>query len=75
MFFEVTIISSNLYPIHRRGNTGETVKTRGSSLDTRLVISNNPYLLAKYDCYINVEVCSTIKVTKYLYRYTLTSML
>jgi hypothetical protein len=32
-------------------------------------VSYNPYLLAKFDCHMNVEICSTIKAVKYLYKY------
>ena len=33
------------------------------------VVPYNPYLLLKYDCHINVEVSSGLKVVKYLYKY------
>ena len=29
----------------------------------------NPYLLLRYNCHINVEICSGLKVVKYLYKY------
>ena len=29
----------------------------------------NPYLLEKYDCHINIEISSGLKVVKYLYKY------
>ena len=29
----------------------------------------NPYLLTRYNCHLNVEICSAIKVVKYLYKY------
>ena len=29
----------------------------------------NPYLLAKFNCHINVEVCTTVKSVKYIYKY------
>lgn len=38
-------------------------------LNNRWVVPYNPYLLARFDCHINVEVCSTIKAVKYLYKY------
>ncbi|KAF5479505.1 hypothetical protein F2P56_000317, partial [Juglans regia] len=46
-----------------------TVKVRGKDLDNRWVVPHNPYLLAKFDCHLNVEICSTIKAVKYLYKY------
>ena len=30
---------------------------------------SNPYLITRYNCHINVAVCSSIKVVKYLYKY------
>ena len=29
----------------------------------------NPYLLLRYNCHINVEICSRLKTVKYLYKY------
>ena len=29
----------------------------------------NPYLLLKYNCHINVEICSGVASVKYLYKY------
>src|SRR6185369_16986527 len=29
----------------------------------------NPYLTTKYDCHINVEICSSITAIKYLFKY------
>ncbi|KAH7546258.1 hypothetical protein FEM48_Zijuj01G0181200 [Ziziphus jujuba var. spinosa] len=53
----------------RRRDEGCKVKVRGSVLDNQWVVPYNPYLLAKFDCHINVEICSTIKAVKYLYKY------
>lgn len=68
-FSEVTKSGENSYPIYRRRNSGIVVNVRGSLLDNRWVVPYNPYLLAKFDCHINVEICSTIKAVKYLYKY------
>jgi hypothetical protein len=38
-------------------------------LDNRWVVPYNPTLLRMYDCHINVEVCSSIKAVKYIYKY------
>ncbi|XP_044966515.1 uncharacterized protein LOC123426713 isoform X1 [Hordeum vulgare subsp. vulgare] len=38
-------------------------------LDNRWVVPYNPYLLRMFNCYINVEVCSSIKAIKYLCKY------
>nr|XP_043618634.1 uncharacterized protein LOC122590494 [Erigeron canadensis] len=64
-----TTQTSDAYPIYRRRKNGVTVKVRKATLDNRWVIPYNPYLLAKFDCHINVEICSTIKAVKYIYKY------
>ena len=38
-------------------------------IDNRWVVQYNPYLLLKFNCHINVEICSSIKCVKYLYKY------
>ncbi|XP_073137512.1 uncharacterized protein [Henckelia pumila] len=38
-------------------------------IDNGWVVSYNPWLLLKYDCHINVEVCDGIKCVKYIYKY------
>ncbi|XP_027180792.1 uncharacterized protein LOC113779417 [Coffea eugenioides] len=42
---------------------------RGHEVDNRWVVPYNPYLLAKFNCHINVEICSTVKAVKYIYKY------
>ncbi|KAE9050433.1 hypothetical protein PR001_g2397 [Phytophthora rubi] len=38
-------------------------------VDNRWVVPYNPYLCQKYNCHINVEICSTVQSVKYLYKY------
>ncbi|KAF1879812.1 hypothetical protein Lal_00039684 [Lupinus albus] len=42
---------------------------RRVTIDNRWVVPYNPWFLLKYDCHINVEVCSSIKRITYLYKY------
>ncbi|XP_074299755.1 uncharacterized protein LOC141630914 [Silene latifolia] len=64
-----TTVNGAGYPEYRRRNTGEKVLIRDHELDNRWVIPYNPYLLALFDCHLNVEVCSTMHAVKYLYKY------
>ncbi|KAG6711434.1 hypothetical protein I3842_05G052700 [Carya illinoinensis] len=64
-----TTVGNDCFPIYKRSDNGITVKLRGHNLDNRWVVPYNPYLLATFDCHINVEIFSTIKVVKYLYKY------
>jgi len=38
-------------------------------LDNQWVVRYNPYLVGRFNSYINVEVCSSIKIVKYLHKY------
>jgi hypothetical protein len=38
-------------------------------MDNRWVAPYNKYLALKYNCHINVELCSTVKSVKYIYKY------
>ena len=68
-FCPLTTQGRNSYPIYRRHNDGKIVKVCGHILDNRWVVPYNPYLVAKFDCHINVEICLTIKAMTYLYIY------
>ena len=57
------------YPHYRRRNDGKCVTKKDISLDNRWVVPYNPYLSKKYNAHINVEICSSIKSCKYLYKY------
>jgi len=54
---------------YRRPDNHDHIEVRAATLDNRLVVPYNPYLLAKFDSHMNVEIHSTIVVVKYLYNY------
>lgn len=61
-----------IYPQYKRRapRPGDPViEHRGRRLDNRWVVPYNPYLLAKYQAHINVEVCISVESVKYLYKY------
>lgn len=58
------------YPIYRRRNDGRIIKYGSNHIaNNQFVVPYNPYLLLTFNCHINVEICSTIKAIKYLFKY------
>ncbi|AFR93383.2 hypothetical protein CNAG_03883 [Cryptococcus neoformans var. grubii H99] len=61
------------YPIYRRREGDFTWKKKIDGIDytftNRDVVPYNPYLLEYYKCHMNVEVCTSITVVKYFYKY------
>lgn len=45
------------------------VHVRNAELNNQWVVPYNPYLLSRYNCHINVEICSGVTAVKYLYKY------
>ncbi|XP_024882171.1 uncharacterized protein LOC112461236, partial [Temnothorax curvispinosus] len=68
-FREETKANENGYPMYQRRNTGKKYKVRGKEIDNRWVVPYSPYLLMKYDRHTNLEICSSVKSVKYLYKY------
>ncbi|XP_058123126.1 uncharacterized protein LOC131285214 [Anopheles ziemanni] len=68
-FRDQTHATENGYPGYRRRDNGRTVIVKRVALDNRHVVPYNPWLLHKYDCHFNVEVCTSITGVKYLYKY------
>lgn len=66
---ETVFRSDGGYPTYRRPENGRTVNVRNHEVGNEFVVPHNPFLLAKYDAHINVEVCSTVKSVMYLYKY------
>lgn len=71
-FQESTIQGNDSYPLYRRrnDNTYVSLDSRGDKvIDNRWVVPYNPWLLLKFNCHINVEICGNIKIIKYIYKY------
>ncbi|KAL0290529.1 UNVERIFIED_CONTAM: hypothetical protein Scaly_2667000 [Sesamum calycinum] len=71
-FAECTVQGNDSYPIYRRRNDHRSVALDNEGevvVDNGWVVPYNPWLLLKYDCHINVEICSIIKSIKYVYKY------
>lgn len=67
-FNEHTVQGKDSYPLYRRRNDNRTETVRKCTLDNRWVVPY-PYLLRMFNCHINVEICSSIKAVKYLFKY------
>ena len=68
-FQEVSKHNVDGYPLYRRRDNGNIITIKHNVIDNRWVVPYNPYLAKKYNAHINVEVCSSIKSVKYLFKY------
>lgn len=69
-FADFTTQGEDSYPLYKRPRLGPQVQVRHDvTVDCRWVVPYNPWLLRKFDCHLNVEICSSIKCVKYLYKY------
>ena len=67
-----TTNSKGGYPLYRRrkdGHTCNSVLNNSVTVNNSYVVPYNPGLLLKYNCHINVEICSTVQAIKYIYKY------
>lgn len=74
-FSPLTVVHEDSYPQYRRRNT-RTFTTPKPGCPGQLVVRNNrwvvpynPFLLQKYRCHINVEICATVQAVKYMNKY------
>ncbi|XP_065322969.1 uncharacterized protein LOC135930111 [Gordionus sp. m RMFG-2023] len=60
--------NANGYPFYQRRDKGFN-HVGGKPVDNRYVIPYNKYLLLKFNAHINVEICTSIKSVKYIFKY------
>ncbi|GBO02233.1 hypothetical protein AVEN_259730-1, partial [Araneus ventricosus] len=68
-FREATAENADGYPIYRRRDNANHVTINGNVVDNRWIVPYNPYLTKKYNALINVEICSSFKSIKYIFKY------
>ncbi|XP_073138140.1 uncharacterized protein [Henckelia pumila] len=70
-FVAYTSRGNDSYPLYQRRESMRVVSNNNDQviIDNGWVVPYNPWLLLKYDCHINVEVCGGIKCVKYIYKY------
>jgi hypothetical protein len=68
-----TRIDKDGYPEYARPDNGRTftkkVNGREFTFSNQHVVPYNPALSRKYGCHINVEVCTSVRAVKYLFKY------
>ena len=64
-----TIDNVNGYPSYRRRDDGRTMVIGQKEVDNRWIVPFNPWLSKKFDAHINVEIYSSVKSVKYLFKY------
>ncbi|XGW02733.1 hypothetical protein V3C99_014623 [Haemonchus contortus] len=63
-----TSIEGDGYPLYRRRSL-HPFEIHGTIYSDEWVVPTNPYLILKYDCHLNMEICGMISAVKYLYKY------
>ena len=67
---DTTSVNVNGYPEYRRREVSPPLTVKNGELGVGSVVPRNISLLEKYKCHLNVEVCTSIKAVKYLYKHT-----
>ncbi|CAB4477605.1 unnamed protein product [Rhizophagus irregularis] len=68
-FVSTTATNKFGYIVYRRRNDERKIIKTRATIDNRWIVPYNPYLCQKYNCHINVEICSSMRSVKYLYKY------
>ncbi|XP_058799382.1 uncharacterized protein LOC131668913 [Phymastichus coffea] len=69
-FQNETTLDENGYPNYQRKNDGITHELpNGHVIDNRWIVPHCPELLKMFNCHINVEIVSSVRAVKYLYKY------
>ena len=68
-----TVIIGDGFPKYRRRGVNTFTDKSGRIVTDNWVVPHSPYLLLKYQCHCNVEVCAHIRSFKYVYKYTFKS--
>ncbi|XP_078443067.1 uncharacterized protein LOC144712680 [Wolffia australiana] len=68
-FIGSTQVNNDGYPLCLRRNNGRVIQKGSHLIDNRWVVPYNKYLCKVFNSHINVEICSSIQLVKYLYKY------
>lgn len=67
--FNDATIESNSGSITYRRRDLHRVQRNGIDIGSEWVVPYNPYLLQRFNCHLNVEICGHVEAIKYLYKY------
>jgi hypothetical protein len=65
-----TIIIPDGYPKYRRRGRFIAELQGGRNVSDDWVVAHNKYLLLRYRCHLNLEICAHFRCFKYVYKYT-----
>ncbi|KAJ8876359.1 hypothetical protein PR048_020804 [Dryococelus australis] len=68
-FRDCTLLHYHEFMQYRRPGDGRTCTIKRKVYDNRHFVLYSQHLLLKYQCYINVKLCSSLQATKYIYKY------
>ncbi|XP_055352995.1 uncharacterized protein LOC129598933 [Paramacrobiotus metropolitanus] len=68
-FSPTTKENVNGYPVYQRRDEGRRILINDVPVSNQWVVPYNKWLSCKYDAHINVEVCTSVKSVKYLFKY------
>jgi hypothetical protein len=68
-FRDNTNVNVKGYALYRRRESTPWINASGHPVDNRWVVPYNKVLTLKYNAHINLEVCTSMDVVKYLFKY------
>lgn len=75
-FIDITEIGENSFPLYQKrsleqgeGTLYKYVRGNHVLMDNRNIVPYPPYLIKKYNYYINIEFYATIQFLKYIFKY------
>lgn len=68
-FQSLTTMDDDGYPLYCRPDDGRAYEKHGVLFDNRWIVPYNPYLLAKYQCHMNLECATSFATVKYVNKY------
>ncbi|XP_078447566.1 uncharacterized protein LOC144716317 [Wolffia australiana] len=62
-------VNNDGHPLYQRRNDGRVIQKGSHLIDNQWIVPYNKYLCKVFNSHINEEICSSILLVKYLYKY------